>query len=136
MVRRSPADVKKPRRTERVRMSFIPRYPYSDSTECSNSPESRLLVSACVKQTLKEEETPGSHFPPTNEQMLAYKPFHTERPSSRPLSYTQKARESRGSAGNMQLCGYDVIDFSCNVWKLRHAKRLESAQKVPCCVEY
>lgn len=54
------------------------------------------------------------------------------------FSYTQactKAPEARASAGNMQLCGYDVIDFLHWLEAVR-CRAIRERWKVPCCVEY
>lgn len=54
------------------------------------------------------------------------------------FSYTQactKAPEARASAGNMQLCGYDVIDFLHWLEAVR-CRAIRERWKVPRCVEY
>lgn len=45
------------------------------------------------------------------------------------------ALESRASAGNMQLCGYDVIDF-LHWLEAAQCRTIRERWKVPRCVEY
>lgn len=58
--------------------------------------------------------------------------------TSTTFSYTRactKELESRASAGNMQLCGYDVIDF-LHWLEAAWCRAIRQRWKVPRCVEY
>ena len=78
-----------------------------------------------------------STFYTHNEHILVYKYLNTNAHTPT-FFYTQactKALESRASAGNMQLCGYDVIDF-LHWLEAAQCRTIREHWKVPRCVEY
>ncbi len=145
MVQCSPADIKKPRRPSGWDCTLFSAT-FTVIQQHTHTPESHACRQLVSLRLLGGGRIPWSPLLYThNEHMLGYKSSNTNAQiqecchiildTSTKAHACTKALVARASAGNMQLCGYDVIDF-LHWLEAARCRAIRERWKVPRCVEY